>query len=329
MLYHIVNSIAWIPVTAYIFFLLYVWFKPGSFIVSEIVHKLILWLSFHLSLLCLVYAMIETFRRYQDKQGKIRSELNRNSYYVYIIHVIVMGGIALIMLNTAIPSLVKYLLLTVMTFGVSNLIISLYRKIITSKILNNRMEESIMRTVTTAILIVTVLIVGGCPKQENSDSEQRSPCVSLHAAALGGNLDAIRQHIDAGSELNKKDAYGSSALIVAVTFGKTEVARALIEAGADLEITNNEGTTPLHIAAFFCRAEIVRMLVDNGADKSALNKAGRTALETVSGPFESFKSIYDSIGNGLRPLGLELDYERIKRTRPEIAEMLRQSRQEM
>ena len=323
MIYRIVNSIAWVPVTAYIFFLLYPWFKPGSFIISEIVHKLILWLSFHLSLLCLVYIMIETFRRYQDKQGKLRSELNKNSYFVYIIHVIVTGGIALIMLNTAIPSLIKYLILTVSTYAVSNLIISSYRKIITSKILNSRMEESVMRTVTTAILIVTVLAVGGCPKQESSDREQRPPRVSLHGAALQGNLDAIRQHINAGSELNKKDAYGSSPLIVAVTFGKTEVARVLIEAGADLEITNNEGATPLHVAAFFCRAEIVKALLDNGADKNALNKAGRTALETVAGPFDDVKGIYDSIGKSLRPLGLKLDYERIKRTRPEIADVLR------
>ncbi|UCE46607.1 MAG: hypothetical protein JSW47_13410 [Phycisphaerales bacterium] len=128
MLYHVVTSTSWIPVTVYIFFLLYPWFKPGSYIISQIVHKFILWSSFHLSLLCLVYAMIETFRRYLDKQGKIRNELNRNSYYVYIIHVIVLGAIALFMLNTAIPSLLKYLILTVSTFGASNLIVSLYRK---------------------------------------------------------------------------------------------------------------------------------------------------------------------------------------------------------
>ena len=108
MLYHIVNSISWIPVTLYIVFLLYPWFKPGSFIVSKTLDRLIVWFCFHLSLLCLVYMMIETFRRYLDKPGKLRNELNKNSYYVYIIHVIVMGGIALFMLNTAIPSLLKY-----------------------------------------------------------------------------------------------------------------------------------------------------------------------------------------------------------------------------
>ncbi len=134
MLYNIVNSIAWIPITVYTFFLLYPWFNPGNFIVSEIIHRLILWFSYQLSLLCLVYMMIETFRRYQDKQGKLRKELNKNSYYVYIIHVIVIGGIALTMLNTAIPSLLKYLILTVSAYVASNLIIYFYRKVIKSKI---------------------------------------------------------------------------------------------------------------------------------------------------------------------------------------------------
>jgi hypothetical protein len=71
--------------------------------------------------------MINTFRYYLDKQGRIGKELNKNSYYVYIIHVIVLGVIALIMLNVAIPSLLKYLVLMVSTFVASNLIIILAR----------------------------------------------------------------------------------------------------------------------------------------------------------------------------------------------------------
>jgi len=97
----------------------------------------------------------------------------------------------------------------------------------------------------------------------------------------------------------------------------------LIDAGADMKITNNEGSTPLHIAAFLCRTEIVKALLDKGADKNALNKRGSTALETVAGSFGDVKGIYDSIGKGLKPLGLKLDYERIKRTRPRIEQMLR------
>ncbi len=182
-----------------------------------------------------------------------------------------------------------------------------------------------MKTVMAAILVVTLLTVAGCGQQENSASQTASkpPGVSIHLAALQGNIDAVRQHIKADSDLNEKDAYGSSPLIIAATFGKTEVAKALIDGGADLKITNNEGSTPLHVAAFFCRTEIVRALLDKGVDKNAKNNYGRIALESVAAPFDEVKGIYDSIGKALTPLGLRLDYERIRETRPKIAEMLR------
>ncbi len=38
-----------------------------------------------------MYVMIESFWRYLDKTGRLWSELSRNSYGVYIIHVIVIG----------------------------------------------------------------------------------------------------------------------------------------------------------------------------------------------------------------------------------------------
>ncbi len=188
------------------------------------------------------------------------------------------------------------------------------------------LEEKTMKTVTAAMLVAILLTAAGCGKQENSSKEKgqspKPPGVSLHTAALQGNIGAVRQHIKADSDLDEKDAYGSSPLIIAATFGKTEVAKALIEAGADMKITNNDGSTPLHIAAFLCRTEIVKTLLDKGADKNVKNNFGRTALESVSGPFDNVKGIYDSIGKGLKPLGLKLDYEQIKKTRPKIAEML-------
>jgi len=175
-----------------------------------------------------------------------------------------------------------------------------------------------MKTTAIAFLVVMLLTAAGCKKQEDP-----IPHVLIQVAALQGNIDEIRKHIKAGSDLDEKDAYGSTPLIIAITFGKTEVAQALIEAGADLMITNNDGSASLHIAAFFCRTEILESLLENGADKDFVNAAGRTALDVVEGPFEEVEAIYDAIRKGLEPLGLRLDYERIKETRPKIAEMLR------
>jgi CubicO group peptidase (beta-lactamase class C family) len=181
-----------------------------------------------------------------------------------------------------------------------------------------------MRTVTTALLVVTLLTPLPVCGQENP-----TPAVSIHMAALQGNIEAIRQHIEAGSDLNEKDPYGSTPLIIAATFDKIEVARALIEAGADLDITNNDGGTALHAAAFLCRTEIVEALLANGANKYLRDNFGNTPLQSVSAPFYDVKAVYDAFAQALGPLGLELDYEHTRTTRPQIAEMLRPRTEEL
>jgi NAD(P)-dependent dehydrogenase (short-subunit alcohol dehydrogenase family) len=158
----------------------------------------------------------------------------------------------------------------------------------------------------------------------SSQSSGTSVSVGLHQAAFQGNLEAVRQHIEAGANLNEREpSGGSSPLIVAATFGQTEVAKALIGAGADLNQQNNDGSTALFSAAFLCHTEIVAALLDAGADKSIRNNAGSTALEVVTVPFDAIRDTYDLLGTVLGPYGLELDYERIRTTRPKIAEMLR------
>jgi peptidoglycan/LPS O-acetylase OafA/YrhL len=129
MLYTVVNSIAWIPITIHIFARLFPFFYPEGFSITPL-YRLIWWLSFDLSLLCLLYLMIETFWRYLDKTGRIWSELNKNSYGVYIIHVIVIGVFGTLLLNLRLPALVKYLLLIVLTYLVSNLVVSVYRSLV-------------------------------------------------------------------------------------------------------------------------------------------------------------------------------------------------------
>lgn len=126
-LYTVVNAVSWIPITIYAVFLIFPLLNPGEIIVSKIMDRVILWLFFQISLFCLVFTMIETFWRYRNKEGKLSRELNRNSYYVYIIHLIVLGGLASSMLDTAMPSLSKHLVLVVATLVASNLIISLSR----------------------------------------------------------------------------------------------------------------------------------------------------------------------------------------------------------
>jgi len=149
------------------------------------------------------------------------------------------------------------------------------------------------------------------------------PKMNIQTAIMSNKLEIVKQHIEAGTDINEKDAMsGATPLILAVTFGKTAIAKALIDAKADLTLKNNDGATPLHAAAFFCRVEIVQMLVDANADKTAKNNFGATPRESVMGPFADMKPIYEMIKMQLEPLGLQLDLTQIEKTRPVIAMML-------
>lgn len=188
-----------------------------------------------------------------------------------------------------------------------------------------------LRTVIALTFSATVFVLAGCNEKkahtQNSTAVKTKvspPEVDIHTAVITGNMEALKQHIAAGSNLNEKDPLGgSSPLISASLFGKTEMARALIEAGADLNFQNNDGSTALHTASFFCRPEIVTMLLNKGADKTIKNKYNQTAYESVAGSFAEVKPSYDALGKMLEPMGLKLDYPFLEKTRPQIANMLK------
>ncbi|MCX2718474.1 ankyrin repeat domain-containing protein [Lentiprolixibacter aurantiacus] len=177
-----------------------------------------------------------------------------------------------------------------------------------------------------SMLFLSMLLFSACG-QSRKNSELKgsvvAPKVDIHTAVISGDLEAVHQHIEAGSDINVKEPFnGSTPLITAATFGKKEIAQALIDAGADLSIKNNDGTTPLHSAAFFCRVEIVQQLIDAKANKNLLNKYGSTPRQTVMGPFEDVKPIYEMLQQQLAPMGFQLDMAEVEKSRPVVAMML-------
>ena len=176
--------------------------------------------------------------------------------------------------------------------------------------------------------------ITGCNQTGNTNGESeprtqklakvKPPKLDIHAAALMGDLDAIQQHIAAGTDLEQKDPIGGSTpLITACVFGNAEVANVLMEAGADLEAKNNDGSTPLHCAALFCYPDIVQSLLDHGADKMSVNNRGEHPSVAVQGTFEEMVPVYDFFNEQLGPLGFKLDYNELKKNRPVITALLK------
>ena len=184
------------------------------------------------------------------------------------------------------------------------------------------------------IAFATIILSAGCGgsssqssnKEEKTLAPTKPPAISLIDASATGDLDAVKKHIAAGTDVNQLDpdeqGDKDSCLGIAAAFGHKDVAIALMDAGADIGYKNKNGSTPLHIASFFCYLEITKALVDKGADRKAIDNEGGTALDGVLLPWSQAKGIYDLMNSIFTPLGVPLDYDRIKSTRPEIVNIL-------
>lgn len=290
------------------------------YFISGHMDSLVYYASGMLSMLTLLHVLMYTFRFSLNKTNAILSELSRNSYSVYIIHLIVLGVIALTLLGTGLPAFIKFILLSLLTFVIANMLIYSWRMTIQKQIN--------MKTISTAILSVLILIaafssqpVSAENKTEASEGSYQTP--DIHTAIIEGNIEKVKQLIASGADVNVVEpSSGSTPLITAALFDRIDIAKVLLAAGASINAKNYDGSTALHTAAFFCYPDMVKLLLEKGADKSIRNSAGATALESVKAPFEMVQPIYDFMQQLYESIGLKLDQEQIKKLRPEIAKLL-------
>jgi fucose 4-O-acetylase-like acetyltransferase len=299
---------------------------PGRnfYFITPYVDRAIYYGTLLISMGSLIYVFLYAFKAYLNFGNKWLAMLSKNSYYVYIIHIVVLGLVAIPMLQWDVPAMLKFVILTIATFLISNILVNIYRTYLQKHLSNHLLNGGV---IALAILLLSSPYFNqtNYPAEINSEiSNPDSIKVTLHEAAITGDMNAIKQHIAAGSDLNKREpSGGSSPLITAALFGKTEVVKALINAGADIDLINNDGSTPLHTAAFFGRVEIVQELIRIGADTSILNSAGSTALASAEVPFDQVKGIFDYFKATFGPMGLELDYEELIEDRKKVADILK------
>ena len=143
--------------------------------------------------------------------------------------------------------------------------------------------------------IAAVLVVGCGESQQSAPQSEpvepiaeaakpepptaKAPAISIHDAVEKGNVEAIKQHLAAGTDVNARDSIGETPLFYAAVDGHKEIAELLIAEGADVNVRGKIRTTPLQAAAMLSHKEIVELLIDAGADVNVKDLLGETPLD--------------------------------------------------
>ena len=127
--------------------------------------------------------------------------------------------------------------------------------------------------------IAAVVLVGCATTQQPQPTTAKAPDIDIYGAAYSGNIDAVKQHLAAGTDVNAKNEWGGTPLHYATFGGHKEVVELLIAKGADVNAKDGVGETPLHWAAKEGNKEVVELLIAKGADVNAKDDVGDTPVD--------------------------------------------------
>ena len=98
-------------------------------------------------------------------------------------------------------------------------------------------------------------------------------------AARDGDLTSLRSYVESGVDINYRDEWSTTGIMMSSSNGHTDCVQFLLESGADPNERSRLGRTPLIWAALSGRIETVRLLIENGAITTVVDSKGLTATD--------------------------------------------------
>ena len=136
------------------------------------------------------------------------------------------------------------------------------------------MKHLLLTTIAAVVLV-------GCGESQQSPTVEpaveaaktepptaKAPDISIREAVKTGNIEAVKQHLNAGADVNAKGKYGRTSLHYAASRGLNKIIELLIARGADvntkIEVGDYKGQTPLDGAIQWSRTETADLLRKHG-----------------------------------------------------------------
>ena len=130
------------------------------------------------------------------------------------------------------------------------------------------------------ILLVFLMAVPFAFSTESEEVEQVFPPQAILIAAYRGDVRLVREILTTGPDKDVRNAFGDTALHVAVFQNNLSVVKLLLDHGFDPNATTfRNGYTPLHNAVAADNVEAARLLLQYKADKNIRCLAGLTPFE--------------------------------------------------
>jgi ankyrin repeat protein len=127
--------------------------------------------------------------------------------------------------------------------------------------------------------------------------------VLMHACSEVVNPKVVELLLSRIDGINRKNAYGQTALMLAASSGNAEVVRQLVQHGADVNVVSDQQETPLTFAVVWGHRDVIEVLLQANVDVNWTDEHGWTPLKYAlhEKRWEIANLLHDH-GAGLAPL---------------------------
>ncbi|XP_068627914.1 ankyrin repeat, SAM and basic leucine zipper domain-containing protein 1-like [Battus philenor] len=146
--------------------------------------------------------------------------------------------------------------------------------------------------------IVRMLLDKGADPNLHADSMTSAMAACSNSSASDGVIYKIVSYlIEKDCRLNIGDRYGQTALMRAISNGRTAVVQLLLDRNVNIEMRDQQGWTALFWAVHHNKPDLVEILIKHGARLNEVDRSSRTPLELAN--LHDFQDIVDIINKHL------------------------------